>query len=118
MSFYPERQVMCVPMSFETGEQLTVSITFPSKVQIHKVRSIVTKALAGTDAGTVAIKNNGGTTLDTLSHAASAALENADASEFANDVFVAAGETLKLTSAKTTAGGKVHCFIEYQPVSK
>lgn len=116
MSLYPNRMVMCVPMSFEANEQLTVAIPFNSRVQITQVKGIVVKALAASDAGTITIKNHGGTTLDTLSYVLSAALEVVDTSVFASDVYVAEGETLKLVSAKTTAGGKLNVFVEYQCV--
>lgn len=115
---YPEARIVAIPMSFETGFQTTLDVPFNGAVEILSVSAQVTKALANTDAGTIAIKNAAGsTTYDTLSFAASAALAVSDASVFADRVFVPRASTLKLASAKTTAGGEVLVFVEYMPVA-
>jgi len=74
----------------------------------------VTKALAATDAGTVILKNNAGTTMTAttpvsipLSTVAGTAYDTAIT---ANNSFVA-GDILTVFTAKTTVGGKVTCSI-------
>lgn len=115
MGMFPNRHTICVPVSFETGFQTTHKVPFGSRVRIHSVRVEVTKALADTNAGTVAIKNDDASvTHDTLSLAASAALGVQDTSSFADPVYVEAGDDLQLVSAKTNAGGEAYCFITYQ----
>lgn len=119
MGLYRKAFTIAIPMSFETGFQTTLDVPFLGEVEIISVSAQVTKALAGTDAGTVAIKNAAGsTTYDTLSFPASSALAATDSSTFTDRVFVPAKSTLKLTSAKATAGGEVLVFIEYQPCPK
>ncbi|GAP53500.1 hypothetical protein AHiyo6_00650, partial [Arthrobacter sp. Hiyo6] len=39
--------------SFESGEQAAVKVYFPFPARITKIRGIVTKAVAATDAGTI-----------------------------------------------------------------
>lgn len=113
---YPEAHTIAIPMSFETGFQTTLDIPFHGDVEIISVNAQVTKALAGTDAGTIAIKDEAAAvTYDTLSFPASSALAAHDESVFTDRVFVNRGSTLKLISAKSTAGGEVLVFVQYQP---
>ena len=73
----------------------------------------VTKALAGTDAGTVALIDATGTTQSTLTFPASSALTtegNANPTPFN----VAAGSFYRLTWQKATAGGK--CVVQVTTV--
>jgi len=106
--------VIAVPLSFETNEQMQTLIYFPMKVTINKIRTTVTKALAGTDVGTVTCGNVGGASANgVVTVAISAALEDDDtASPTTNNVVLANGYYY-LTTAKTTAGGKVLATIEY-----
>jgi len=106
--------VEVLPMSFETGEQTTYRIYFPMKVTINKIRSEVVKALADTDAGTITCGNStGASTGGVITHAASAALaDRQTATPTTNNVVLADGYYY-LTSAKTTAGGKVLVSLEW-----
>ena len=116
MGLYPKAQTVTVPMSFESGFQTTVTVPFAGQVEILSVSAQVTKALANTDAGTIAIKDNDDNVLDTLSFPLSSALAVTDTSSFADRVFVQRDEVLKLTSDKSTAGGEALVTIEYQPI--
>ena len=67
--------VVVISGSFEANEKLAHRVYFPMPVTITKIRSLVTKALADTDAGTVTGANStGASTGGATSHAASAAL--------------------------------------------
>jgi hypothetical protein len=57
--------VIALPVSFETGEQLTHTLYFPKGATVTRLRALVTKALANTDAGTIQGKNDGGTNMTT-----------------------------------------------------
>ena len=117
--FRPNRFVMTVPVSFKTGFQMaTLDLFFPAKAQITRIRSIVTKALAGTDAGTIQAKNSAGTNLTNglLTHAASAALADKQSAVPTANHIVAADDFLRLTTAKATAGGEALVQIEYKLV--
>jgi len=111
---YPEMS-RSLNMSFETGEQTTTRVYFPMKVTINKIRGIVMKALAATDAGTVTGGNStGASTGGVLTMAASSALnyEPTAATPTTNNVVLADGYYY-LTTAKSTAGGKVLVSLEY-----
>jgi len=89
-------------------------IYFNCQVRVRKVRSIVVKALAATDAGTITVATATGTVC-TLSHAASAALndeQSADGAEAYNRI--PANSWLRFTTAKTTVGGKVLVTAEVE----
>lgn len=108
-----------VPVSFETGEQLTHKVWFTQSVKITGWRVQVTKALAATDAGTITLKDSSGANITpnaVLSMPASTAIAaeaNQGAPTSANAV-VAAGDFIQLVVAKTTAGGKANVYIEYE----
>ncbi len=103
-----------VPMSFETDEQTTTRIYFPMKVTINKIRGIVMKAIAATDNGTVTCGNStGASATGVLTATASDALNTEySASPTTNNVVLADGYYY-LTSAKSTAGGKVLVSLEW-----
>jgi hypothetical protein len=107
-------EVMTFAMSFETNEQTATKLYFPYKVTINKIRSIVMKALGATDTGTITGANStGNSTGGVVTIAISAALDEEDnASPTTNNV-VAADGYYKLTTAKSTAGGKVLVSLEY-----
>lgn len=106
--------ITTVPMSFETGEQTTTRIYFPMKVTIGKIRGIVMKAIGGTDNGTVTCGNSTGASASgVLTATASDALNTEySASPTTNNVVLADGYYY-LTSAKSTAGGKVLVTLEW-----
>ena len=112
-----EKQIVAIPMSFETDEQGALKIYFPYKVQITKIRSHVVKTLAGTDSGTITGANSTGTsTGGVCTHLASATIGNAKSATPTTNNTVEANSYYQLTSAKTTAGGKVMAFLEYKKV--
>lgn len=106
--------------SFETGEQASNSLLVPISGRLLAVQAIVTKALANTDVGTIvpAIGENDvytNVTLDVaISFPLSSALEVRRLSFATALSAIRAGNYLKLTTAKTTAGGKVamQAFVE------
>lgn len=110
----PLEEVMAFPMSFETGEQMTLKVYFPYKVTINKIRSIVTKALAGTDDGTITCGNStGASTGGVVTVATSAALADEDSATPSDNNVVLADGYYYLTTAKSTAGGKVLVTLEF-----
>jgi len=108
------KDVITVPMSFETDEQTATKIYFPFAVTITKIRGIVTKAIAGTDDGTITGANaTGDSATGVITATASDALNTEYSVSPTTNNTVAADGYYKLTSAKTTAGGKVLVTIEY-----
>jgi len=100
-------------LSFEAGETTTLKVYCPQACQVTALNGQVTKALAATDAGTVALVDAGGTTQSTLTLPASSALTtegNANPTPFS----VAAGSFYRLTWQKATAGGK--CVVQVTTV--
>lgn len=111
------KDVMHVPVSFETGFQTTVKVFFPVAVTVNKIRGMVTKALSITDAGTVTARNAASAAMASgvLSFAASAALGNAGdgpVSPTTNNQ-IAAGANMELVVAKPTVGGEALISVEY-----
>ena len=107
-----------VPVSFESGEQMTHKIYFTQSVKITGWRGQVTKALAATDAGTITLKDSSGNNI-TPNAAISIPASTAIAAEFnqgapTTNAVVAAGDFIQLVVAKTTAGGKGNVYIEYE----
>ncbi len=101
------------PVSFESGFQVTALKLpkLPFNASLTKLVTTVTKALAGTDAGTVTIKKSS-TTLGSTSHAASAALVDEQvASNVDSTVKVSTDEQFTLTTAKSTAGGEAVVWL-------
>lgn len=109
-----QKGIITLPLSFETNEQTATKVYFPFKVTINKIRSIVMKALAGTDAGTITGANSTGNSNNgVVTVALSAALNEEDAASPDSNNVVLADGYYKLTSAKATAGGKVLVTLEY-----
>jgi hypothetical protein len=107
-------EVMTFAMSFETDEQTVTKLYFPYKVTINKIRSIVMKALGATDTGTITGANaTGASTNGVVTIAISAALNEEDSAIPTTNNVVAADSYYKLTTAKSTAGGKVLVSLEY-----
>ncbi len=104
-----------VPVSFEAGEQAQNRVYTAGKIRIKRVRGIVTKALAITDAGTITVQNAVGNTIATLSFAASAALNTEVDSGVITNINrdIAADSHFRLLTAKPTAGGNVLVSVEY-----
>ena len=114
ISPHPHRDIVTIPMSFETGEQTTTKIYFPKAVTINRIRSTVIKALAATDAGTITCGNSiGASAGGVVTVALSAALNTENSAIPTTNNIVAADSYYYLTSAKTTVGGKVLVTLEY-----
>ena len=103
-----------VPMSFETGEQTTTKIYFPMKVTINKIRGIVMKAIADNGDGTITCGNSAGASDNGVITAKASDALNTEysVSPTTNNVVLADGYYY-LTSAKSTAGGKVLVSLEW-----
>lgn len=114
----PNRFVMCIPMSFETGEQTTHKVYFPAKAKILRMRTHVTKALAASDAGTITMNNSASAAMASgqVSLPLSTLINNNASCVPTTNNTVTADDYIELVSAKTTAGGKVNVFIEYKLV--
>lgn len=101
-------------ISFETGEQGAAKIYFPSAARVTKIRGIVKKAIAATDAGTITAANASGAM---ASGVITCAISDPIATEYTvtptTNTTIAAGSYITLTPAKTTAGGKVFVGVEY-----
>jgi len=109
-----KKGIVTVPLSFESGEQTATKIYFPFAVTINKIRSIVVKAIAATDDGTITGANSTGDSANgVITVAASSALDTEDSASPTTNNEVAADSYYKLTSAKSTAGGKVLVTLEY-----
>jgi len=100
--------------SFEAGElgAYTFRMPYPGSVTHFYVQ--VTKVMGGTDAGTVILKNNAGTTM-TATTPVSIPLATAIGTAYstaitANNTFVA-GDIITVFTAKPTAGGKITCSV-------
>lgn len=108
------RGVRDFSMSFETGEQTTTKIYFPYKVTIQKIHTIVMKALADTDDGTVTCGNSTGASAGgVVTIAASAALNEEDTATPTTNNVVESEGYYYLTTAKSTAGGRILVTLDY-----
>lgn len=106
-----------VTMSFETGEQAVVRLFVPGgRIRVLKLRGISTKAIAGTNAGTVTAANaTGAMTSGVLTWNASAPINTeVSASPTGANAIIAQDSYIQLTAAKTTAGGKVLVQVDYE----
>lgn len=106
-----KQNIITVPHSFESGEQGDINIYLPWRAKLFRVRSTVVKAIAGTDNGTITVKT-GTTTITTITHNASEAY-GTEKSASVNQDFLE-NSAITLTSAKTTAGGKVLVSLEVE----
>lgn len=108
------KDIVTVPVSFESNEVGATKIYFPFAVTINKIRGTVNKVIAGTDDGTIQGANSTGDSDSGLLTAASADAVGVDysASPTTNNT-VAADSYYKLTSAKSTAGGRVLSTLEF-----
>lgn len=113
VSAIPELQGIAV--SFEAGELGDYKIKIPFACTLTEIYGYATKVIAGTDAGTIVAKNNAGTTMagSTMTFAISDPRGSAyTVTPTTNNTFVA-GDILTLTTAKTTAGGKVQLSLTF-----
>lgn len=102
-----------VPVSFETNEQWATAVklpTLPFRCKLKSVKTAVTKALAGTDAGTVLVKK-GSTTYATVTIAISAALGEEDEASSPTGTAFETTDQISLFATKSTAGGRALVYI-------
>ena len=118
MSLYPKGAVISVPCSFETSLQAQTDVRFPGRVLCTKAKAVVTKALAGTDAGIVAIKNAAGATVGTITIPLSSALDVEVSVDLTANTIVEANSFLRVDPSKATAGGSCTVLVEYQNIGK
>ncbi len=107
-------EVVTRDASFDAGELGAYPIRMSYAGSVTNFYGMVTKVMGGTDAGTVIVKNNAGTTM-TMTTAVSIPLSTAigtayDTAITANNTFVA-GDIITVFTAKTTAGGKIACSL-------
>lgn len=101
-------ETMTIPVSFETGEVGTIFVDIPYACTILSYQFVCTKALAGTDAGTIQFADNAGTNMTgglATIPASTAFGTKVGATITANNT-VAINDDIRITTAKTTAGGR------------
>ncbi len=100
-----------VPVSFEAnevGSVLLPALGYRSKPVAFS--SCVTKTVAGTDAGTIKLLKSA-TELANIDVAASAAIADEDSDTSITGTAFEATEQYKLTTAKSTAGGRALAYL-------
>jgi len=109
--------IVTVLMSFEAGEQTATKIYFPFAVRIDKIRGIVMKAIGATDNGTITGANADGNSSGGVITCTALDPVNTEyvATPTTNNIVVA-GSYYKLTSSKTTPGGRVLVTLEYTKI--
>lgn len=105
-------EIITKEVSFETGEQGNNPIPIPFKGDIQSIKGYATKAIAGTDDGTITA-DIAGTPITTgvLTFAASSPLDTEETTTPTANFSVTAGQKVNLVAAKTTAGGRVYVVI-------
>lgn len=111
-------ETLIVPVSFETGEVGTIFVDFPYACTILSYQFVCTKALAGTDAGTIQFADNSGTNMTggLASIPASTAFGTRVGATITSGGSVAINDDIRITTAKTTAGGRGFVSITYTRV--
>lgn len=101
-------------VTFETGELGAYRIYFPFAVRIKKIRGRVVKAIEATNNGTITGANSAGNSTNGAITATAADAFGTEYSTIPTDNNVVAKDSYyQLTTAKTTAGGKVQVTLEY-----
>lgn len=118
MSLYPKGDTICVHLSFGASVQADNNVRFPCRALIKKVKAVVVVPLADTDAGTVAIKSAAGATIATVTIPLSSAIETEHTAVIPDNTIVERDSFLELEPAKTTAGGEINFYVEYQAIGK
>ncbi len=101
------------PVSYETGEVLTANklAALPYRCVLKAIHTTVAKAIAGSNDGTLTVKKSS-TTLGSVTHTASDALDvERDSSNVDSTVPIEVTDQITITSAKSTAGGRVLCTL-------
>lgn len=104
-------QLITVPFSLETNEMGTYKLPYlPYRCKLKSVKTVLYKAAAASDDGTVTIKT-GSTTLATVTIAASSAIGAEDAAPTVTETPFDQDDQISITTAKSTAGGKGVLFL-------
>jgi hypothetical protein len=104
-------RLIVVPVSFETNEVGTLKLpTLPYRCKLKSVKSAVAKVMAGTDAGTIAVKK-GNTTLATVTIAHSDIVGVEDTAPTVTGTAFEKADQITITTAKTTAGGRALLYL-------
>lgn len=112
-----KKEVIVVPVSFESGEQSENTFTIPYDFQIDSIRYTITKAIAGTDAASISLYINGvAMTPGSISIAASTVINTTASTTITSNNTGTTGQQVKVQSAKVTAGGKALLTINLQRV--
>jgi hypothetical protein len=108
-------ETLIAPVSFEAGEVGTIFVDFPYACTILSYQFVCTKALAGTDAGTIQFADNAGTNMTggLASIPASTAFGTRVGATITAGGEVAINDDIRITTAKTTAGGRGFVSITY-----
>lgn len=103
-----KKEVLVVPVSFETGEQTTTKILFNHAATIDSCYFTVTKAIAATDNAGVSFNIMGvAMTPASTVITASTAIGTVGTVTFTGTNNIASGNTLEITTSKVTPGGKL-----------
>jgi len=104
-------QLIAVPFSFETNEVGTYKLpTLPYRCRLISVETVLYKAAAAGEAGTVVIKKSS-TTYATVTIALSSSIGDEDSAPTVTDTAFETDEQISITTAKSTAGGKGILFL-------
>lgn len=108
-------ETLVIQLSFETGYLGDYKVPFPFAATVTGMYAYAVKAIAGTDNGTIQLKNNGGTSMTNglITFTASDVRGTAyTVSPSANNT-LAAADFLTFTVAKATAGGAAQVTLTY-----
>ena len=100
-------QIFFIPFSFEASEKGTIALgTLPFRCKVKSIKSVLHKAAAASDDGTIAIKKSS-TTIGTVTVALSSAIGEEDAAPSVDSsVSFEVTDQITMVTTKTTAGGK------------
>ena len=112
-----KKEVLIVPISFDSGEQSENTFTIPYDFKITSIRYTVTKVIAGTDAASISLSINGvAMTPGSISIPASTLINTTSSTNITATNTGTANQQVKVTSAKATAGGKALLTINLERV--
>jgi hypothetical protein len=111
----PLKEIVTVPVSFETAGIGTMKVRFPYAVTINKIRACVTVAIEGTADATITCGNAGGASTGgvvTVTKGSAIGVEMTAVTPTTNNT-VAKDSYYYLTSAKANVGGAAFVTLEY-----
>ncbi len=115
LSAQNKKEVIVIPLSFEAGELGEYQVPMPYKCDVIELCTRVNLLIEATDIATIQLANNSGSMADGLAtHSAGAVFGDSQCVNPTTNTEILAGEPIKLTTAKTTAGGKVIAIIHVQ----